>query len=110
MNKSFKVWAVLWALSAVATAVSAQATPSGASGSQLDAVLNISNTSSSERSKIGYAREQTLKEMATAFGARAGLADRSRELIALLDSRAAQLDSRFNFNKLVIGNSVLPAA
>lgn len=76
--------------------------------SQLSNVLSLSNNSGPDREKIGYAREQTLKEMATALGARAGLSDRSRELIAIFASRAPALDAKFNFNPLVIGNSALP--
>ena len=85
----------------------AQSVPAGDQG-QLSNVLNLSQNSNPDREKIGYAREQTLKEVATTLGARAGLSDRSRELIAILESRAAALDAKFNFNPLVIGNSVLP--
>lgn len=90
-----------------APGVMAQASPVGEQN-QLSNVLNISNNTSPDREKIGYAREQTLKEMATALGARAGLSDRSKALIALFESRAVSLDSKFNFNPLVIGSSVLP--
>lgn len=73
----------------------------------MDAILNIGSSSAHDQ-KIGYARGQILKEAAMALGARAGLADRSKELFALLDTRATGLDARYNFNPLVIGASVLP--
>lgn len=79
-----------------------------AQGSQLEGILNIGSTSSSEQNQVAYVREQVLREAATALGARAGLADRSKELLAILDTRIANLDQRYNFNPLVIGNSVLP--
>lgn len=75
---------------------------------QLDSVMNIGSGSTSDQDKIGYAREQILKEAATALGARVGLSERSKELIAILDGRAQVLDQRFNFNPLVMGASVLP--
>lgn len=94
------VWALLMTQGA-----NAQQTPAT---SQRDAILAIGSGVKSDQEKIGYARELVLKEAATALGARAGLADRSRELLAVLDARSAQLDSRFNFNPLVIGAGVLP--
>lgn len=78
------------------------------SGNQLSAVLNVGSSAGVDREKVSYAREQALKEMATALGARAGLADRSKELLAVLSSREVQLDARYNFNPMVIGASVLP--
>lgn len=78
------------------------------SQSQMDAILGLGSSGANSSDRVGYAREQILKEAATALGARAGLADRSRELMAVLDSRAAGLDARYNFNPLVIGASVLP--
>lgn len=85
----------------------AQAQTDGTS-SQMQSILNIGSNQVAERDRIGYAREQILREAATALGARAGLSDRSKELSAVLDTRAAELDGRFNFNPFVIGASVLP--
>ena len=79
-----------------------------AQSSQMDAILGIGSSSAPSQERIGYAREQILRESAVALGARAGLSDRSREILARLDSRASQLDSRYNFNPMVIGASVLP--
>lgn len=77
-------------------------------GSQIDSILGVSSTSSASSEKIGYAREQILREAGTALGARAGLSDRSKELIAILNERSTSLDAKFNFNPFVIGASVLP--
>lgn len=79
-----------------------------AQSSQVDAILNISSNSSTSGSGVGYAREMILKEAAMALGARAGLSDRSKELLAGLDARAPFLDARYNFNPFVMGASVLP--
>lgn len=76
--------------------------------SQMDAILGIGSSSASTQERVGYAREQILRESAVALGARAGLSDRSRELVAVLDGRSAALDVRYNFNPMVIGASVLP--
>ena len=73
---------------------------------QIKSILSLGSGNSTD--KVSYVREQILKESAVALGARAGLSDRSRELMALLDSRAQALDTRYNFNPLVIGSSVLP--
>lgn len=79
-----------------------------ATASQLESVLSVSGDAGPDRQKIGYVREQTIKEMATALGARAGLADESKVLLNTLNSRAVELDKKFNFNPLVIHASVLP--
>ena len=94
-------------LSVSATAFAAQTGTLGEQ-SQLNNVLSLNSTAGTDREKIGYAREQTLKEMATALGARAGLSDRSKELIAMFESLSVDLDAKFNFNPMVIGASVLP--
>jgi defect in organelle trafficking protein DotC len=75
---------------------------------QLDGVLGISSTITVDKDKVGYAREQILKEAATALGARVGLSERSKELLAILETRASSLDAKYNFNPLVIGANVLP--
>ena len=76
--------------------------------SALDAILSIGSSSPSAKDKVSFVREQVLKESAVVLGARLGLSDRSRELLAVLEGRAAALDARYNFNPLVIGASVLP--
>lgn len=88
-------------LASVACAVHAQS-------SQVDAILGIGQSSAPDQERVGYAREQILRESALALGARAGLSDRSRELQKVLDGRSAALDARYNFNPMVIGASVLP--
>jgi defect in organelle trafficking protein DotC len=75
---------------------------------QLDGVLSIGASGTADQNNVGYAREQILKEAATALGARVGLSERSKELVVILNGRASMLDLRFNFNPLVMGASVLP--
>lgn len=78
--------------------------------SQLDGILKPAQgqVAAPDREKLSIVRETALREVAIALGARAGLSDRSAELMRLLDQRAAALDIQFNFNPMVIGNSVLP--
>jgi defect in organelle trafficking protein DotC len=71
-------------------------------------LMGLSGVKDDDKNKVAYVREQILKEAATAMGARVGLSERSKELLAILDIRSAELDSRFNFNPLVIGANVLP--
>lgn len=111
MSKSirefFKLSAVCCALTvlgAQAQGVTATATNSG----QLDTVLGVGSGATSTQNQIGYAREQILREAATALGARAGLSDRSQELMSVLNSRVTELDIKFNFNPFVMGAGVLP--
>jgi defect-in-organelle-trafficking protein DotC len=79
-----------------------------AQATNLERVLNLGPQQTAAQAEVGYARQQILRESAVGLGARAGLADRSREILAVLDSRSAMLDKRFNFNFLVIGQGVLP--
>ena len=107
-NKVCKACVVMLALAALASnGVRAQGTTPPA-GSQIDSILGVTSTSSASLEKIGYAREQILREAATALGARAGLSDRSKELMAILNERSTSLDAKFSFNPFVIGASVLP--
>jgi len=57
---------------------------------------------------MGNVREVVLREIGQALGARIGLAERSREILAILDGRQGELDRRFDFGRMVIGNNVLP--
>lgn len=107
-NKVCKACVAMLALAALASnGVCAQGTTPPA-GSQIDSILGVTSTSSASLEKIGYAREQILREAATALGARAGLSDRSKELMVILNERSTSLDAKFNFNPFVIGASVLP--
>lgn len=87
-----------------------QLSVAAAPASQLDNVLRPQPTGEGriDVEKIGLVREAALRDVALALGARAGLADRSAELIELLDSRSSELDRRYDFNGLIIGNNVLP--
>ncbi len=58
--------------------------------------------------KLSAVREVALREIGQALGARIGFSDRSREILKLLDERAGDLDTRFDFGRLVIDNNVLP--
>jgi len=73
-----------------------------------DAVSMQRPSSYAPDEKLSAVREMTLREVGGALGARIGFSERSREILALLDKRAAELDARFNFGRLVIGNNVLP--
>ena len=103
-----RVPTILLAMSVLGSITCMAQTPAPTSTQDLDRVLQITASVSPAKDDIGYARQQVLREAAVGLGARAGLADRSREILVILDARAPQLDSRFNFNALVIGNSVLP--
>lgn len=98
------------AAAALALCASIAGAQSPAAPANLERVLNLGPQQAPAQVEVGYARQQILRESALALGARAGLADRSREILAVLDARSKQLDSRFNFNFLVIGQSVLPPA
>lgn len=77
----------------------------------LDALLKPSNEGAVapvDRAQLSLVRESILKDTAVMLGARAGLSDRSREIFSILDSRQAELDRRFEFSRLVLGNNVLP--
>ena len=102
MSRALKVLALVGCLQ-LAGASYAQA-----NSGQMDAILSAGSAGGAGQDKVGYAREQILRETAMALGARAGLSDRSRELLKVLDSRSTELDARYNFNPLVIGASVLP--
>lgn len=101
-----RVLALLLAMPVVA--IGQQVSAAAPQSSELSRVMQPSGKASAGEAEVGYARKQVLREAAIALGARAGLVDRSRELIALLQTRASELDERFGFNALVIGESVLP--
>ena len=53
-------------------------------------------------------RAEALKETALAYGARAGLYARAREINRLLDEEAGMLDRNFPFAPLILAHNVLP--
>lgn len=53
-------------------------------------------------------RAQALKESALAYGARAGLYARAREINQMLDAEAALLDKNFPFGPLILAHNVAP--
>lgn len=53
-------------------------------------------------------RAEALKESALAYGARAGLYARAREINRTLDAEAALLDQNFPFAPLILAHNVLP--
>lgn len=107
--KLFHVVRVLACIAALGSgAALAQSGAAPASSSQLDAALGVGVSGSAGEEQVAYAREQVLREAGTALGARAGLSDRSRDLLSVLDTRVVEMDRRYNFNPLVIGAGVLP--
>ena len=77
----------------------------------LDSILKPSTDGvirPAQRDQISLVRESVLKDLALIIGAQAGLSDRSREILAVLDKRQKELDKRFQFNRLVLGQNVLP--
>jgi len=87
---------------ATTTAVSAQPSPG------LDALLSAGGAKTNAPEDVGLVRQTVLSESALVLGARAGLADRAREIIAILESRQVELDRRFSFGRLVLAQGVLP--
>ena len=57
---------------------------------------------------INPIRAEALKETALAYGARAGLYARAREINRLLDEEAGMLDRNFPFAPLILAHNVLP--
>lgn len=72
-----------------------------------DALMNAQG-STAEESRLSLVRETALRETAQGLGTRLGLMQRSKEIIAETNTRAAELDSRFNFGGLMMGPGVLP--
>ena len=58
--------------------------------------------------KIGAIRLASLKETARGLGAQSGLSWRARQLNVLLNSQKRNLDRIFNFNFLILSQTVLP--
>jgi defect-in-organelle-trafficking protein DotC len=100
------------ALAAASLPAAAQdAAPTYPAHNSLDSVLRPSGgavVQPVQRDQISLVRESVLKDLAFVLGAQAGLADRSREIFSILDMRSKALDARFQFNRLVLGQNVLP--
>ena len=67
-----------------------------------------SGRSSRDKDAINPLRADALKESALAYGARAGLYARAREINRTLDIEAALLDQNFPFAPLILAHDVLP--
>ncbi|MCX8016554.1 MAG: type IV secretion system DotC family protein [Rhodocyclaceae bacterium] len=104
-----KRW-ILAALAAGLWAANAQASTQASSrGLDLQSALELRRTEAAgAQERLSPVREVALRDIGQALGARIGFAERSREIIALLDQRAGELDERFDFGRLVISNNVLP--
>ena len=61
-----------------------------------------------DKDAINPIRAEALKEAALAFGARAGLYARMREINRMLDAESAALDRNFPFAPLVLAHNVVP--
>jgi len=62
----------------------------------------------SNKPTIGRIRIQALKDTALSIGAQGGLANRAREIDAILSCNARNLSLAFNFNLLILDKNVLP--
>lgn len=91
---------------AAARASAASAQPGGL---DLGAALHLERPQErGDNQKLSTVREAALRDIGRALGARIGFAQRSREILEILNARAGELDARFDFGRLVIGNNVLP--
>lgn len=116
LRRSSIVLLALMSAGAFAQPVSAPAVATSVAApvqfNSLDSILKPSAPGgviqSTQKEQISLVRETILKELALILGAQAGLADRSNEIFAILDSRQKELDRRYQFNRLVLGQNVLP--
>jgi len=85
-------------------------TSSKAQGLTLDQVLSLQQApvDAAQGPPMGNVREVVLREIGQSLGARLGFSERSREILAVLNGREGELDRRFDFGRMVIGNNVLP--
>jgi len=75
----------------------------------LDQAMTLQQGKRSEDAQaIGHVREVVLREIGQSLGARIGFSQRSREILSVLEARQGDLDRRFDFGRMVIGNNVLP--
>lgn len=87
----------------------AASAPTQAQPLDLQAAMQLKRPDAAQvQEKLSAVREMALREVGQALGARIGFAERSREILRLLEQRAGDLDTRFDFGRLVIGNNVLP--
>lgn len=83
----------------------AQAQAPSQVGTSLDRLLNSTAT---DIDKINPVREATLRDTALVLGAQAGFKDRSALLMKVLKSRESDMDNRFRFAELMMGDGFMP--
>lgn len=74
-------------------------------GSSLDRLLNAVP---GDVEKINPVREATLRDTAMVLGAQAGFRDRSALLMKVLQSRESDMDNKFRFAELMMGDGFMP--
>lgn len=91
----------LWASSALPASSSTE-------NQNLEKLLKAPSRPSGIPAGISEVRAQTLKQLATGLGTRAGLVDESRRIVTEIESEKTDLDSKFNFGSLTFSNGALP--
>jgi len=61
-----------------------------------------------EGNQINFIRTDSIRDTALSLGARNGLAYRAKQINALLNSQAKDLDAVFNFERLLLEDNILP--
>jgi defect in organelle trafficking protein DotC len=74
----------------------------------LEKLLKAPSRPSNIPDGISEARAQTLKQLATGLGTRAGLVDESRRITSEIELEKPALDAKFNFGSLTFSNGALP--
>lgn len=78
---------------------------SSKSNNELSSIAALKST---DATKIGAIRLDSLKQVARGLGAQAGLSWRSRQLNLILNAQKRTLDQIFNFNYLILNQNILP--
>jgi len=91
-------------------AAAAFVVPASASNLSLEQLMALQQGqgAGAQGASLGHVRETVLREIGQSLGARIGFSERSREILTILGGREGDLDRRFDFGRLVIGNNVLP--
>lgn len=95
-------------LSFALSASNAFAASSTTDSPNLEKLLKAPSRPSNIPDGISEVRAQTLKQLATGLGTRAGLVDGSRLIVSEIELEKSKLDSKFNFGSLTFSNGALP--
>lgn len=75
---------------------------------KLQAIKQVDSADKNTKTDISRARGMMLRDTALSVSARAGLADQSKAINKMLYGQAKKLDSIYNFNTLMLKDSILP--